>query len=265
MSMAHLRYGNSMRQTERPLWQRAILTNFPVLLFIALAGAGMFIVYLRFNPTPADAGMVVAAIEQADGLSALIHKPVAARPVKQRLAQSPGPIRIGIIAGHKGSDSGAVCDDGLTELEITERIATLVVNHLNQQGIRAMLLEEFDAQLQGFSGTALISIHADSCQYYNELATGYKLSGSSRTDSSQLSICMELGYSEATHLPYHANTITPHMTDYHAFRLIAPGTPAIILETGFMNLDRELLTTRHEVAVGGIVNGIACFLESLES
>jgi N-acetylmuramoyl-L-alanine amidase len=55
------------------------------------------------------------------------------------------------------------------------------------------------------------------------------------------------------------------MTDYHAFRLIAPGTPAIILETGFMNLDRELLTTRHEVAVGGIVNGIACFLESLES
>jgi N-acetylmuramoyl-L-alanine amidase len=51
------------------------------------------------------------------------------------------------------------------------------------------------------------------------------------------------------------------MTDYHAFREISPGTPAIIVETGFMNQDRNLLTTEVDRPATGITNGILCFLK----
>ena len=53
------------------------------------------------------------------------------------------------------------------------------------------------------------------------------------------------------------------MTDYHAFREIAPGTPAIIIETGFMYQDRELIYDNAEVPANGITNGILCYLNGL--
>jgi N-acetylmuramoyl-L-alanine amidase len=136
-----------------------------------------------------------------------------------------------------------------------------VVEQLRQEGIRADTMAEFDPRIQNYSGTALVSIHADSCDYVNDLATGFKISGSAFTDSSTLSTCIEQAYQAATHLPFHANTITADMTDYHAFREIAPGVPAIIIETGFMNLDRDLLTTQAELPAAGIANGILCFLQ----
>lgn len=235
--------------------------NIPIVVFLLLATAGMMAVYWYFNPTTSSVESVAAASTGDQALSAPLYKKVPSRPVTQRLAQSPGPLRIGIIAGHKGFDSGAVCADGLTETEVNENIARKVVANLEAQGIKSDLLDEFDARLRGYWATAVVSIHSDSCIYYNELATGYKIAGSSRTDSSQLSICIEQAYGEATQLSYHANTITPHMTDYHAFREIALGTPAIIIEVGFMNLDRELLTNGVDTLATGLTNGVLCFLE----
>lgn len=229
----------------------------PLLLFLGLAAAGMFTVHWFFSP---EAEGDVTAVSSSASLSAPIYKALPDQPILQRVGQSPGPLRIGIIVGHRGSDSGAVCDDGLTETEVNANIAEQVYAQLQAQGVRAELLDEFDERLQNYYGTAVISIHADSCVYYNELATGFKIAGSSFTDSSALSICLEQAYQEATQLTYHANTITPHMTDYHAFREIAPGTPALIIETGFMYLDRELLTSEADVPATGIVNGILCYL-----
>ena len=166
----------------------------------------------------------------------------------------------GIIAGHKDNDSGSVCDDGLTEASINATIALKVAENLQKRGITIEILSEFDPRLQNYHATALVSIHADSCTYYNELATGFKIAGSSYTDSQALSICVEQAYREETQLPYHMNTITEHMTDYHAFREIGPSTPAIIIETGFMNLDREMLTTGADIPADGVTNGILCFL-----
>ena len=54
------------------------------------------------------------------------------------------------------------------------------------------------------------------------------------------------------------------MTDYHAFRTLPEGVPAIIIETGFMNLDRTLLTTNADVSAAGILNGIQCFLDATQ-
>ena len=53
------------------------------------------------------------------------------------------------------------------------------------------------------------------------------------------------------------------MTDYHAFRKISPSTQAVIIEIGFMNLDRELLTSGSETVVDGLYDGLQCFLENL--
>ncbi len=252
---------NTASYTESPSVLRLLMSNLPIVVFLVLSMLGMGAVYWYFSPTDSTAESAeVVGLEGS--LSAPIFKAVPAEPVAQRLMQSPGPLRIGIIAGHMGSDSGSVCDDGLTEAIVNTNMAEMVVAELGTRDIRSEILEEFDNRLDGYSATALISIHADSCTYINELATGYKLAGSSLTDSSQLSICMEKEYGQATQLPYHENTITPHMTNYHAFRKIAPGTPAIIIETGFINLDRELLTNNASIPVSGVVNGILCFLGS---
>lgn len=231
-----------------------------VVLFMGLAFGGMMGVYWFFSPPAGATAEVFAAPGANDSLSAPITKLVPSRPVNQRFAQSPGPVLIGFITGHKDNDSGAVCDDGLTEAQVVENITRKIMAQLATAGVRSEMLAEFDSRLPNYQGTALISIHADSCQYVNEEATGFKLAGSSFTDSSHLSACVEQSYRQATGMSFHYNTVTPHMTDYHAFREIAPGVPAIIIEVGFLNLDRMMLTRDSDRPAAGIANGVLCFL-----
>jgi N-acetylmuramoyl-L-alanine amidase len=74
---------------------------------------------------------------------------------------------------------------------------------------------------------------------------------------------MEQEYGRVTQMPYHPHTITEHMTDYHAFRELPPGVPAIIIEVGFLNLDREILTARSDVPAAGVYSGLQCYLSQL--
>lgn len=254
-------YDNSEWAGSDLSWLAIVGRVFPFLIFLLLVAGGLATVYLFFSPADGQAE-VVAAVRSA-GLSAPFYKSVPPRPVQQRVAQSPPPMRIAIISGHLNHDPGAVCEDGLTEEEVNQRIAARVVEDLQSYGIRTWLLDEFDARLAGFSGTALVSIHADSCEYYHDEATGYKIAGSQLTNSTLLENCVNQSYSSITRLPYHANTITPHMTDYHAFREISIGTPAIIIETGFMNLDRQILTTGYETPAKAITQGILCYINAI--
>lgn len=235
--------------------------HLPIVVFLLVAFAGMLAVYSYFSPDAEQSEAITAVLPGDGSLMAPIFKNVPPQPVRQRLAQSPGPMRVGIIYGHRGSDSGAVCADGLTEAQVNARIADMVVENLRARSIRVDQLDEFDPRLENYSGTAVVSIHADSCEYVNELATGFKIAGSGYTDSSQLSMCVEQAYRQITQMNYHANTVTPDMTDYHAFRKIPAGVQAVIIEVGFMNLDREILTTRADVPASGVTNGILCFLE----
>lgn len=167
---------------------------------------------------------------------------------------------IGIVAGHSGNDSGAVCPDGLTEAAVNQAVAEAVVQALRRRGATVDLLQEFDGRLRGYRGDAFVSIHADSCQV--ELS-GFKvasLAGGSRA-SSQLAACLWDRYAPATGLKPHPDTITYDMRGYHAFREIAADTPAAIIEIGFLKADRELLTRRQERVAAGIVTGIECFLQ----
>ena len=169
--------------------------------------------------------------------------------------------RIGIVAGHSGSDSGAVCPDGLTEAQVNRTIAEAVVKELTQRGARVDLLDEFDNRLRAYRADAFVSIHADSCQVN---LSGFKvasLEGGSDA-SARLADCLWREYETATNLPRHPNTVSDDMNRYHAFREIAIETPAAIIETGFLKADRELLTKRPERAAAGIVAGIDCFLKT---
>ena len=181
---------------------------------------------------------------------------------------TPGPARIGIVAGHWGFDSGAVCDDGLTEVEVNLEVAQRVVQSLRALGYRVDLLEEFDQRLRGYQAEALVSIHADSCRPFPEATpppTGFKVA--SVVDSyvpeeeQRLVDCLYQEYGARTGLPTHDTSITGHMTQYHMFYEIDPWTPGAIIETGFLWLDREFLTQRPDVVAQGIVDGILCFVE----
>ena len=253
-------YDDNTLQSTNYSWFSLLSRILPFALFLILAAAGMWAVYMLYSPAGGEAD-VLAAVKNT-GLSAPLLKSVPAKPASQRFAQSPGPMRIGIIAGHREYDPGAVCDDGLTEAEVNLAIAEMVVANLRTAGIRTDLLNEYDERLNGYSGTALVSIHADSCDYYNDGATGFKIAASAYTDSTMLFSCMEDNYRTTTLLPYHANTLTQDMIDYHAFREVAFGTPAVIIETGFMNLDRELLTTNADVPAKAITEGILCYIST---
>jgi len=183
-------------------------------------------------------------------------------------ASSPPARRVGIVAGHWGNDSGAVCPDGLTEVEINLDVARRVVHTLQDLGYQAELLEEFDARLEGYRADALVSIHADSCEDYPDTtppASGFKVA--SVEDSlapdmeARLVACLARCYAARTGMYFHANSITYDMTRYHTFYEIDGQTPAAIIETGFMRKDRHILTGQADRVAQGIVDGIVCFLD----
>jgi N-acetylmuramoyl-L-alanine amidase len=187
-------------------------------------------------------------------------------------ASTPQPqLRIGIVAGHNGNDSGAVCTDSegnvdLTEAEVNLKIATLVQKQLVDQGFQVDLLNEFDTRLNGYRAVALVSIHNDSCEYINDQATGFKVASSLDTRdinrAQRLNACLVDRYERTTGLTFHAGSITPDMREYHAFSEIDPNTITAIIETGFLNLDRKILTEQTDRVAEGVVQGILCFVKN---
>ena len=182
---------------------------------------------------------------------------------KPSVTPTPEPLRVGIVAGHWQNDSGAVCPEGLEEAAINLDVASRVFAILEEAGYPADLLPEFSAALTGYRAAAFVSIHADSCE--SDGLSGFK---AARVASSaipemedRLVDCLVEEYAQATGLALHEDTITFDMTDYHAFWEIDPNTPGAIIELGFMDGDRDLLTRNANLAAQGVAQGILCFLE----
>jgi N-acetylmuramoyl-L-alanine amidase len=181
-------------------------------------------------------------------------------------------IRIGIVAGHSGrpqdpnfeTDPGAVCPDGLTELEINEAVARRVVTILSQDRYMVDLLTEFDPRLEGYQADVLVSIHSNDCQDYGPAGTGFNAASASarqttRGEDEKLLACLISQYAATTGLPQHYG-LTYDMTEYHTFSEVAVDTPTAIIEIGFLRNDRAFLTQQQDLIAQGIVNGIRCFL-----
>ena len=186
-------------------------------------------------------------------------------PPLHRPSPVPKGQRIGILAGHFGpqEDPGAVCPDGLREVDINMAVAERVLAALRAEGYEVDLLEEFDPKLEEYQADAFVSIHSDSCEIPE--ASGFKVA---RAEDSaipdiedRLVKCLYREYESATGLTRHESSITPAMHGYHAFRQIALQTPGAIIELGFMLADRNALTKDPGRQAQGIVKGLLCFLE----
>lgn len=176
---------------------------------------------------------------------------------------------IGILVGHWSEedaiqDTGAVCEENSvvthTELQANQRVADIVIPHLEELGARVTRLYEQDARLNGLSVNLALSLHADSCID----ATGYKAASlpTSLTwaEERDFITCLRHWYEHHTGLPWHAYSITDDMIRYHMHGKVAGHTPSVILEMGFMGGDQELLFEHPEVIADGIVDSIRCFL-----
>jgi N-acetylmuramoyl-L-alanine amidase len=192
-----------------------------------------------------------------------------ATPTPRPTTERPSGPYVGIVAGHWGNDSGAVCwDSGTTERDTNLAIAELVVKKLRERGVWVDLLQEFDSRLNGFSGDVLVSIHADSCDPIDAdpPATGFKVARSQAsqmpTVADKLVDCLRTEYQKSTGMDFHENSITNDMTFYHSFNELDPNTPAAIIETGFLRLDYDMIVKQPELPAEGITNGILCFLKT---
>jgi N-acetylmuramoyl-L-alanine amidase len=193
---------------------------------------------------------------------------LTAQPESNFIATPQPQLRIGIVAGHAGNDSGAVCRDStgnvtLTEVDVNMNIATRVQKLLTDEGYQVDLLNEFDTRLNGYRAVALVSIHNDSCEYVNDEATGFKVAAAVNTHdfnrATRLTERLRDRYQNVTGLDFHAGSITNDMRGYHAFSEIDPNTIAAIIETGFLNLDQNLLVKETDKVAFGVARGILCF------
>lgn len=227
---------------------------------IGVIAATLFTIWMPGSLMPGSLEQrMVNAVSSGEQL-ALTPTPAASMP-----SDFPSN-KIGLVVGHMGNDSGAVCVDGLTELEVNSNVATFAQQALIEAGYEVELLEEFDPRLSNYEAGLLLSIHADSCEYINDSATGFKvaaaLSETKRENSSRLVACMADRYAAVTGLKYHYQSVTTDMTYYHAFNEISPYTTAAIIEVGFLNLDKDLLRTKPDLVAEGIVAGVQCYMNN---
>jgi N-acetylmuramoyl-L-alanine amidase len=198
-----------------------------------------------------------------------VTPPLTPRPSPTAGPPTPSPVpqgkHVGIVAGHYGpqNDPGAVCPDGLREVDINLAVAERVVMRMRGLGYEVDLLEEFDNRLGGYRADVMLSIHADSCELPEP--SGFKVARVSFSAipeiEDRLVECLYEHYGFVTDLPRHDYSITPDMDGYHNFLKIDPQTPGAIIEMGFMAADRHILVRRPDLLAEGIVRGLLCFLE----
>jgi N-acetylmuramoyl-L-alanine amidase len=244
-------FHNSSRSRNSAKTGRIIQTSFSVAFLLATLFTG-------FSPKmfSGDFGGIISGIltPQPDGGGSV--------------STTQKPVRIGIVSGHwgNGEDPGAVCPDGTNEHDVNLSIASLVRQKLEARGYIIDLLQEFDPRLDGYQAALLLSIHNDTCEVIDDQATGFKVAASSysrdKNLTNRLSACLYERYQSDTGLLYRTGNITVNMTDYHAFRVIDFSTPAAIIETGFLYLDRNLLVDHPDKVADGLVAGVLCFVRS---
>jgi len=185
------------------------------------------------------------------------------------ITPTPTPPPIALLAGHSGgTDTGAICPDGLREVDVTTDVARRAKAMLESRGYRVDILAEFDQRLNAtrrdYAPRAFLAIHADSCINY---ASGYKVARAEFSavpgEDDRLTRCVSSAYAAATQLPFHEGSITRDMTHYHGLNEISAQSPAAIIELGFLGSDHDILKNRRDVLALGIVDGVDSFLRGM--
>jgi len=256
--------GQRQRQAPYFRWKALEWAQRVSAALAACIAIGVIVLVVYSFAAPADAADVAGRPHAPAPLAAILIRPTATPKPSPTPWPTPYIPRIGVVAGHRGNDPGAVCKDGLAEAQVNYDIASRVTTEMRQRGYRVDLLDEFDPRLTGYQALLVLSIHADSCDYINDEATGFKvahvLDSKVPDQEDRLVKCLVERYQARTGMQFHENSITYDMTRYHAFYEISPDTPAAIIETGFLRLDRTILTQRADLVAQGIVDGLMCYL-----
>jgi len=182
---------------------------------------------------------------------------------------SGGNSTIGILVGHWNVDSGSVCDDGIIEANVTEAIANQVSMKLNALGYPVKLLAETDLDLINFRGPLLVALYTGSCDDTSDNRSGFMvgttLTPSDLNASNTLAVCMGEIYQSSTKLDFSYEVIAADHSAYRLFELVNKNTPMIYLEMGSLLYDQTILIDNSENVANGIVNGIQCYLDTLEN
>ena len=238
-------------------------------IFVSLVSTALVATLLMFFVDPEFLNPAVVEGLQLDQ-EQLIAGISAPRPTP---VQTPQWLkRIGIISGHRGRDSGAVCEDEfgypeLKEVDINFAVSQRVVAQLKAANYAVDLLDENDPRLENYRAAAVLSIHANTCFDFGEYVSGYIVHKSdARPDfgiDAFLRECVALNYGAIVPLP-RSYVETDDLINYHAFNKIHPLTPAVILEMGYMLADRAVLTEDQDLLAAAILAGLHCFIENAD-
>lgn len=187
------------------------------------------------------------------------------------------PWRVGLQIGHLRSNelpdelarlrtSTGARYGSVTEAQLNESIVMRVVPILEANGI---IVDVLPATVPpSYSADAFLAIHADGNASSRprgwKLATPWRASPAGKA----LLAAVHSSYGAATGLPEDVNGITSNMRGYYAFNYrryehaIAPTTPAIIVEMGYMSnaADREVMFNQPDRVAQGIADGILRYL-----
>lgn len=186
----------------------------------------------------------------------------------------PGPIRIGIQAGHwksaelpeelqslrtrTGTQGG-----GTTEWELNLAVAERIKPLLEAEG---MVVDLLPATIPpGYSADLFIALHADGST--DARANGFKMAAPRRDrtgKSAGFVPVFEEIYASTTKLTQDAENVTANMRGYYAFNwrryehAIHPMTPAMIIEMGFLTNpnDARYLTRNQDRIAQAIADGV---------
>lgn len=258
----------SSESTEPPSFITTLVAAMRQIVVVIGVGMALSTIFTFWTPNAVLPSGVLTQIE-----SALQQINSAATPLGPTAAPptaTPALPKIGLVAGHSGpqNDPGAVCPDGLTEASVNLDIATRVKAGLEANGFQVDLLDEFDQRLNGYQALAVVSIHNDSCAFIDAdpPASGFKVAGAinggAQERSKRLVACLIDRYPQQTSLRHDSGRVTLDMTQYHTYSEVDASTPVAIIETGYLNLDRKLLTEEPHRAAQGVIDGLLCYIQN---
>jgi N-acetylmuramoyl-L-alanine amidase len=214
-------------------------------------------------------------------LLALATLSLAALAAPRPAAARPG-WRVGLQAGHwraaelpdelgRLRTATGTYGGGVNEWELNLDVARRAARRLEAEGVAVDVLPATIPP--GYQADAFVAIHADGDA--SGRLSGFKLARAWRSaipdEDDRLLGAIAESYATATGLPLDRR-VSRAMTGYYAFssrrftHAIAPTTPAVIIELGFMtsDADRQVLLKRTDALADGISGGVGRFLEQRE-
>ena len=178
----------------------------------------------------------------------------------------PASVHVGIQIGHYKHDEGNTCPDGIKEVDVDYVIASKVQALLATTGVNVDMLDEYDLKLLNYKSDVLVSIHTGSCTDASAAVSGFKIANQLRNESldntNNLAACLGDAYHQNTGLAFGYEIITDDNPLSHTFIDINPQTPAVLIETGSLAVDREIIINNSDRAANGITAGILCYLKN---